>query len=105
MPFSVPAIVIKACVYLAVHMFRKKAAEVPSLPEPPSIEAILEDLAKAEPDDVVFTVDLSDPQQLIALANETSIENFQLPKRFKVCVCAQPLNKPIRSTVEGCDKP
>ena len=71
-------------------MFRKKAAEAPSLPDPPSIEAILEDLAKAEPDDVVFTVDLSDPQQLIVLASENSSENFQLPQRFKVCVCTQP---------------
>ena len=64
-----------------LHMFRKKGAEVPALPEPPSVEAILEDLARAGPDDVVFTVDLSDPQQLLA---EVSGNNFELPKRFKV---------------------
>jgi hypothetical protein len=62
-------------------MFRKKGAEVPALPEPPSVEAILEDLARAGPDDIVFTVDLSDPQQLLT---EVSGNNFELPKRFKV---------------------
>ena len=66
--------------HLALHMFRKKGVQTPALPEPPSVEALLEDLAKAGPDDIVFTVDLSDHQQLIGLSES----DFELPKRFKV---------------------
>ena len=59
-------------------MFRSKAAEsVIALPEPPSVEAFLEVLKVAGPDDIVFTLDLSDPLQLVGLP--------ELPKRFKVC--------------------
>jgi hypothetical protein len=60
-------------------MFRLKSADAAiALPDPPSVEAILEDLRKSGPDDIVFTLDLSEPQRLVGLS--------ELPKRFEVCI-------------------
>ena len=58
-------------------MFRSKKSNVGiALPDPPTVEAILEDLQSSGPDDIVFTLDLSDPQKLIGAT--------VLPKRFGV---------------------
>ena len=54
------------------------------LPQPPSAQDILEDLDKAGPDDVVFTIDIAqfDLENLIVPGR-----NFQLKKRFQVSWC------------------
>jgi len=39
-------------------MFGKKSSPEQELPLPPNTEEILEDLQKAEPDDVVFTTNI-----------------------------------------------
>ena len=56
----------------------KKSEE---LPQPPSAQDILEDLDKAGPDDVVFTIDIA---QFDLETNPKPGQDFQLKKRFEV---------------------
>lgn len=66
-------------------MFRRKSPDFPALPEPPKPEELLEDLAKAGPDDIVFTVDLNALNTSAnSLDNNDSNVLLQLPKRFEV---------------------
>ncbi len=61
----------------------RKSSPLDQLPEPPSAEAILEDLKNAGPDDVVFTVDVSSlSNQDLSLISR----DFKLAKRFEVIV-------------------
>lgn len=55
----------------------KKSEE---LPQPPSAQDILEDLDKAGPDDVVFTIDIA---QFDLETNPKPGQDFQLKKRFE----------------------
>jgi len=60
-------------------MFGKNSSPEQELPLPPNTEEILEDLQKAEPDDVVFTTNIGDLSANLDLASR----NFQLQKRFQ----------------------
>jgi hypothetical protein len=62
-------------------MFGKKSP-AEELPQPPNAEEILDDLKRAEPDDVVFTTDIA------SLSSADHLEHiprdFKLSKRFQV---------------------
>ena len=60
----------------------KKPTEEP--PKPPTAEEILEDLEKALPDDVVFTINIAQLSADIGGAEINVPRSFKLTSRFQV---------------------
>ena len=64
------------------HMFSKKSKinDISKVPQPPTVDQIIEDLETAKPDDIVFTTDISQ----VGLDKIYDVQkSFSLPPRFQ----------------------
>ena len=64
------------------HMFSKKSKinDISKVPQPPTVDQIIEDLETAKPDDIVFTTDISQ----VGLDKTYDVQkSFSLPPRFQ----------------------